>query len=57
MDEKFWFRNIAMNYEEQLKKLTPDRKLELWSKYKDSTLSKGSKYRAIYYDAKALKYL
>lgn len=46
-----------MNYEEKLKSLTPEQKLELWKKYKDSTLSKESKYRAIYYEAKSLKYL
>lgn len=57
MDEKFWFRNIAMNYEEALKSLTPDQKISLWSKYKDSPLSQESKYRAIYYDAKSKNYL
>lgn len=46
-----------MNYEEQLKKLNPERKIELWSKYKDSPLSQESKYRAIYYDAKSKNYL
>ena len=40
-----------MKYEEQLKSLTPERKLELWSKWEKSNLSKESKYRAIYYEA------
>lgn len=46
-----------MKYEDQLKSLTPERKLELWSKWEKSNLSKDSKLRAIYYEAKKLKYL
>lgn len=46
-----------MKYEDQLKKLSDSQKLELWSKWEKSNLSKESKYRAIYYEAKKLKYL
>ena len=57
MDKKYWFRNIAMNYEQELARLSPDQKISLWSKRDKSTLSKESKIRSVYYDAKALKYL
>lgn len=40
-----------MKYEDQLKSLTPEQKLSLWSKWEKSSLSKESKYRAIYYEA------
>lgn len=40
-----------MKYEDQLKSLTPERKLELWSKWEKSTLSKESRIRAVYYEA------
>lgn len=46
-----------MDYEQELAKLTPERKIELWEKHKNSTLSKTSKLRAIYYEARSLKYL
>ena len=46
-----------MNYEEKIKALTSDQKLELWQKYKDSSLSNKTRFTAIYYEAIKLKYL
>lgn len=38
-----------MNYELELSKLTPERKLELWQKVKDLQFSYKTKCRMLYY--------
>jgi len=46
-----------LNYQELIKDLSSERKISLWSKYKDSPLSQASKFKAIYYDALSKGYL
>ena len=46
-----------IDYEQAISSLTPERKLELWSKYKDLNFSNKTLYAMIYYEAKKLKYL
>ena len=46
-----------MDYEQAISSLTPDRKRELWDKYKDLNFSNKTKYRMIYYEAIKNKYL
>lgn len=45
------------DYSQELAKLSDSQKLELWSKWEKSTLSKESKIRSVYYDALAKWYL
>lgn len=45
------------DYEQAIKFLTPDQKINLWSKYKNSPLSQKNKLKAIYYDALSKGYL
>lgn len=45
------------DYEKEIAWLTPDQKLELWQKYKDSSLSNKTRFTAIYYEAIKLGYL
>jgi len=46
-----------MDYEQEIWKLTPDRKRELWDKVKDLNFSNKTKYRMIYYEAVKEGYL
>lgn len=46
-----------MNYEEKIKSLTPERKLELWNQVKDTSFSNKTRYMMIYYKALKLWYL
>lgn len=46
-----------MDYESLISKLLPEHKQLLWSKYKDLNFSNNTKYRLIFYEAVAKKYL
>lgn len=45
------------DYKKELSQLSDDHKLELWKMVKDNTLSEQTKYRQMYYIARAKKYL
>jgi len=46
-----------VNYQQELAKLSDSQKIELWSKWEKSNLSKESKIRSVYYDALSKGYL
>lgn len=46
-----------MNYEEKVKVLTPERKLELWDKVKNLDFSNKTKFAIIYYESISKGYI
>lgn len=50
-------KKTMKDYEQLIKALTPERKIQLWWKVKDLNFSNATKYRMIYYKAIAEGYI